>query len=87
MNFYTNTHPYYCGIDLHTRLLYVCIIDNENNILVHEKNDDFTDKLLALLKPIWAILLLVLNACTAGIGCLIFVKSTILTLFLAMRFT
>ncbi len=41
MNFYTNTHPYYCGIDLHTRLLYVCIIDNENNILVHEKIDDY----------------------------------------------
>ena len=51
MNFYTNTHPYYCGIDLHTRLLYVCIIDNENNILVHEKIDDSPDKLLALLKP------------------------------------
>ena len=51
MNFYTSTHPYYCGIDLHTRLLYVCIIDNENNILVHEKIDDSPDKLLALLKP------------------------------------
>ena len=38
MNFYINTHPYYCGIDLHTRLLYVCIIDNENNILVHKKS-------------------------------------------------
>lgn len=32
-------------------LLYVCIIDNENNILVHEKLDDSPDKLLALLKP------------------------------------
>ena len=51
MNFYTNTHPYYCGIDLHTRLLYVCIIDNENNILVHEKIDDSPEKLLALLSP------------------------------------
>lgn len=52
MNFYTNTHPYYCGIDLHTRLLYVCIIDNENNILVHQKIDDSPEKLLALLTPV-----------------------------------
>jgi len=27
MNFYNNTHPYCCGIDLHARLLYVCILD------------------------------------------------------------
>ena len=27
MNFYNNTHPYYCGIDLHAKLLYVCILD------------------------------------------------------------
>ena len=27
MKFYNNTHPYYCGIDLHARSLYVCIID------------------------------------------------------------
>ena len=35
MNFYNNMHPYYCGIDLHARLLYVCIIDNTGLILVH----------------------------------------------------
>jgi len=26
MNFYTTQHPYYCGIDLHARSLYVCIL-------------------------------------------------------------
>ncbi len=25
MNFYNTLHPYYCGIDLHARSLYVCI--------------------------------------------------------------
>lgn len=87
MNFYTNTHPYYCGIDLHTRLLYVCIIDNENNILVHEKIDDSPDKLLALLKPYLGNIVVGWNVCTVGIGCLTFVKSTILISSLAMRFT
>jgi hypothetical protein len=51
MNFYTNTHPYYCGIDLHTRLLYICIIDNENNVLVHEKISDSPEELLRVLTP------------------------------------
>jgi len=51
MNFYTNTHPYYCGIDLHARLLYVCIIDNENKVLVHKKIPDSPQQLLALLTP------------------------------------
>ena len=27
MKFYTTQHPYYCGIDLHARSLYVCILD------------------------------------------------------------
>jgi len=29
MNFYNNIHPYYCGIDLHARILYVCILDQD----------------------------------------------------------
>jgi transposase len=51
MNFYTNTHPYYCGIDLHARLLYVCIIDDKGEVLVHKKIQDSPEQLLALLSP------------------------------------
>ncbi len=51
MNFYTNTHPYYCGIDLHARLLYVCIIDEHGEVLVHKKIPDSPEQLLALLQP------------------------------------
>jgi hypothetical protein len=29
MRFYNNQHKYYCGIDLHTRKMYVCIIDEK----------------------------------------------------------
>jgi transposase len=35
MRFYTKTHKHYCGIDLHAKKMYVCIIDGEGNILVH----------------------------------------------------
>ena len=27
MRFYTKQHRYYCGIDLHARSMYVCVLD------------------------------------------------------------
>ncbi len=41
MNFYVKQHKYYCGVDLHARSLYVCIIDSEGMIVKH-KNIDAT---------------------------------------------
>ena len=35
MRFYTNQHPFYCGIDLHARTMYVCILRPNGEILVH----------------------------------------------------
>jgi Transposase and inactivated derivatives len=35
MRFYTKQHHYYCGIDLHARTLYVCILNQEGEIVVH----------------------------------------------------
>lgn len=35
MRFYTNQHRYYCGIDLHARSMYVCILDSQGEILLH----------------------------------------------------
>ncbi len=35
MRFYTNQHPFYCGIDLHARSMYVCILSHNGEILVH----------------------------------------------------
>ena len=29
MKFYKKQHQYYCGIDLHTRTMYLCILDQE----------------------------------------------------------
>ena len=33
--FYTPQHPFYCGIDLHARTMYVCILDQAGETLVH----------------------------------------------------
>jgi len=35
MRFYTETHKHYCGIDLHARTMYVCILDREGQVLLH----------------------------------------------------
>jgi len=37
MRFYNEQHTYYCGIDLHARSMYVCILDAAGTVLVHKK--------------------------------------------------
>ena len=35
MKFYTKQHNYYCGIDLHARTMYVCILDSNGQGVLH----------------------------------------------------
>ena len=35
MRFYNHQHTYYCGIDLHVKTMYVCILDGAGQVLVH----------------------------------------------------
>lgn len=51
MRFYTQQHTHYCGIDLHARSMYVCILDKNGNTLVHKKLSCDRDQLLKTLKP------------------------------------
>jgi hypothetical protein len=34
MRFYTRQHKWYCGIDLHARTMYVCILNQDGDIVV-----------------------------------------------------
>lgn len=50
MRFYTQQHPYYGGIDLHARSMFVCILDQAGQILVHRHlnaNPDSFPKVIA----------------------------------------
>jgi transposase len=38
MRFYTGQHRYYCGIDLHARTMYLCILDQEHGTIVLHRN-------------------------------------------------
>src|SRR5215475_7001074 len=35
MRFYTKQHQFYCGIDLHARTMYLCVLSQDGEILVH----------------------------------------------------
>jgi transposase len=51
MRFYTKQHPFYCGIDLHARSLYVCILNQEGEILVHRNLQASPEALLKTIGP------------------------------------
>ena len=38
MRFYTGRHRYYCGIDLHARTMYLCILEHEGGKVVLHRN-------------------------------------------------
>ena len=52
MKYYTSTTQFNCGIDLHARQMYVCLMDRDGKKLVHTniKNNDF-DFFLKLIEP------------------------------------
>ena len=39
MKYYTSTTEFNCGIDLHGRQMYICVMDREAKILVHTNID------------------------------------------------
>ena len=51
MRFYTNTHRFYCGIDLHTRTLSLCVLDGSGAIVCQRTMPPEPDQLLSALAP------------------------------------
>jgi transposase len=51
MRFYTKQHPFYCGIDLHARTMYVCILDQAGETLVHRNMPATPEALLKAIAP------------------------------------
>src|SRR5436309_12422823 len=50
MKFYTQQHRYYCGIDLHARTMYLCVLNQQSEILLHRNmpcSPDFFLKAIA----------------------------------------
>src|SRR5437763_17166494 len=51
MRFYTNQHPFYCGIDLHARTMYVCILSQDGEVVLHRNTPVRPDTLLKAIAP------------------------------------
>jgi transposase len=51
MRFYTKQHQFYCGIDLHARLLALCIVDQAGNVVCRTQIPADKQMLLATLAP------------------------------------
>jgi transposase len=51
MRFYTKQYPFSCGIDLHARTMYVCILNHDGEIVVHRNRPASPDALLKTLAP------------------------------------
>jgi len=51
MKFYTKQHQYTCGIDLHARSLYVCILDESGKPVVHKQIKASPEALLKVISP------------------------------------
>lgn len=51
MRFYTQQHNHYCGIDLHAKAMYVCILDQAGTKLVHKNLPTTPEAFLRLIAP------------------------------------
>jgi hypothetical protein len=53
MRFSTKQHKFSCGIDLHTRSMYVCIVTQDGEILLHRYMKAAPEPFLKAVAPSW----------------------------------
>ena len=51
MRFYNRQHRHYCGIDLHVKTMYVCILDAAGHALVHRNVKSTPEAFLEIVAP------------------------------------
>jgi transposase len=51
MRFCTQQHQFYCGVDLHARSLYVCILDQAGAVQVHRNLSATPEAFLQVIAP------------------------------------
>jgi transposase len=51
MRFYTKQHKFYCGIDLHAKKMYLCILDAEGEVRLHRNINTNRDIFLNIIEP------------------------------------
>jgi hypothetical protein len=51
MRFYNRQHRHYCGIDLHVKTMYVCMLDTAGQVLVHRNVTSTPEAFLEVVAP------------------------------------
>src|SRR5262245_48112202 len=51
MRFYNNQHPFSCGIDLHARSMYVCIVNHDGEMGLHKNMKAAPEPFLKAIAP------------------------------------
>jgi transposase len=51
MRFYNRQHRHYCGIDLHVKTMYICILDSAGQVLVHRNVKATPEAFLEVVAP------------------------------------
>jgi transposase len=51
MRFYTKQHKFYCGIDLHARTMYLCILNQDGEIVLHHNMKTAPEPFLKAVAP------------------------------------
>ena len=51
MRFYDEQRSFYCGTDLHARTMYLCVLDQEGDILLHRNIKARPAPLLRAIEP------------------------------------
>src|SRR5215831_7543057 len=51
MRFYTTQHQFYCGIDLHARSMYVCVLRHDGTIVLHRNMQAAPEPFLKAIAP------------------------------------
>ena len=67
MRFYTKQHKFYCGIDLHAKKMYLCILDETGEVRLHQNIKTDREVFLKVIEP-FREGMVVAVACSPGIG-------------------
>ena len=58
MQFYTKKHQYYCGIDLHTKIIDICLLNSDGKVLVYKQTKADPEALMVIIEPYLAELVI-----------------------------
>ena len=87
MRFYNGKHRYFCGIDLHARSMYVCVLDPEGQVLLHRDLPTDPDVFLKAIAPFRENLAVAVECISPGTGSPTCVPEKVSTSFSVMRCT